>query len=125
MKRPRRYRQPTGCLPPQIKRDRIDGLAIGQAVQRLQRDHTGHDIGRHTGPTPSTRKQISEHLIGEQLCPMRRQERKNAVRLQKMPRNRLRIQQLTLNIRPTVHTENIAKKHHRQADRHAALFRVS
>jgi hypothetical protein len=24
-----------------------------------------------------------------------------------------------------VHTKNIAKKHHRQADRHAALFRVS
>jgi hypothetical protein len=46
---------------------------------------------------------------------MRRQERKNAVRLQKMTRNRLRIQQLTLNIRTSLHTKIIVDDHHRQA----------
>jgi hypothetical protein len=50
---------------------------------------------------------------------MRRQERKHAARLQKMPRYRLRIQQLTLTIRSTLHTEIIAKNHHQHADRHA------
>ena len=65
----------------------IHGLAIGQTMQGLQRDHSRHHIGRHAGPTLTTREQIREHLIGEQLAPMRRQERKNAVRLQKMARN--------------------------------------
>ena len=40
---------------------------------------------------PDQKEQIGEHLIGKQLCPMRRQERKNAAHLQKMTRNRLRI----------------------------------
>lgn len=38
---------------------------------------------------------------------MRRQKRKNAVRLQKMTRDRLGIQQLTLNITTTLHTKII------------------
>ena len=50
---------------------------------------------------------------------MRRQERKHAARLQKMLRYRLRIQQLTLTNRSTLHTEIIAKNHHQHADRHA------
>ena len=52
---------------------------------------------------------------------MRRQERKNAVGLQKMTRYRyrLRIQQLTLTIRSTLHTKIIANNHDQQADRHA------
>ena len=74
-------------------------------------------------PRPS-REQIGEHLIGEQLPPMRRQERKNAVRLQKMTRYRLRIQQLTLIIRSTLHTKIIANNQRQQADRHAGLFRA-
>ena len=38
---------------------------------------------------------------------MRRQERKNTARLEKMTRDRLRIQQLTLTIRSTLHTKII------------------
>ena len=53
VKRPRRHRQPARRLPPQIEGDRVHRLAIGQPVQRLQRDHRGHHIGRHTGrPRP-------------------------------------------------------------------------
>ena len=55
---------------------------------------------------------------------MRRQERKNAVRLQKMTRDRLRIQQFPLTIRSTLHTEIIIDNHGQQADRHADLFRA-
>ena len=55
---------------------------------------------------------------------MRRQERKNAVRLKKMASYRLRIQQLTLIIRSTLHTTIIANKQHKPADRRAALFRA-
>jgi len=92
MKRPRGHRQPARGLPAQVKRHRIHGFAIGQPPQSLQRDHTGHHIGRHTGPASTRREQIGEHLIGEQLSPMRRQERKDAARLEKMTRYRLRIQ---------------------------------
>lgn len=73
--RPRRDRKSAG-LPPQIKGDRIDGLAIGQALQRLQRDRRRHHIGQHAGPAPTGGEQIGEHLIREQLLTMRRQERK-------------------------------------------------
>jgi hypothetical protein len=45
----------------------------------------------HTGPAPNRRKQIREHLIGEQLPPMRGQEPKHAARLEKMTRYRLSI----------------------------------
>ena len=55
---------------------------------------------------------------------MRRQKRKHTVRLKKMTRYRLRIQQLTLNIRPTLHTKIIANNQHKQPDRHAGLFRA-
>jgi hypothetical protein len=55
---------------------------------------------------------------------MRRQERKNAVRLQKMTRNRLCIQQFPLTLRSTLHTKIIANNQHQQADRHADLFRA-
>ena len=55
---------------------------------------------------------------------MRRQERKNAVRLQKMTRDRLRIQQFPLTIRSTLHTEIIIDNDGQQADRHADLFRA-
>ena len=98
MKRSRGHRQPAGRLPPQIKRDRIHRLAVRQPVQRLQRDHRSHHIRRHARPAPTRREQIGEHFIGKQLLTIRRQERKNAARLQKMTRHRLRIQQLTLII---------------------------
>ena len=55
---------------------------------------------------------------------MRSQERENAVRLKKMARYRLRIQQLTLTIRSTLHTKIIANNRYQPADRHAALFRA-
>ena len=55
---------------------------------------------------------------------MRRQERKNAVRLQKMTRHRLRIQQFALTIRSTLHTRIIANNQRTQADRRAGLFRA-
>jgi hypothetical protein len=42
---------------------------------------------------------------------MLRQERNNAVRLQKMTRDRLRIQQFPLIIRSTLHTAIIANNH--------------
>jgi len=119
VKRARGDRQPTRGFPPQIEGDRIDGLGIGEPVQGLQRDHRGHHISRRTGPAPTRREQIGEHRIREQFAPMRRQERKHAARLQKMPRYRLRIQQLTLTIRSTLHTEIIAKNHQQHADRHA------
>jgi len=64
-------------------------------------------IGRQAGPAPTRREQIDEHLIREQLTPMRRQERKNAVRLKKMPGYRFRIQQLALTIRSPLHTKII------------------
>jgi len=47
--------------------------------------------------------------VREQLAPTRRQERKRAARLQEMPRYRPRIQQLTLTVRSTLHTEIIAR----------------
>ena len=53
---------------------------------------------------------------------MRRQERKNTARLEKMTGYRLRIQQLTLIIRSTLHTEIIPKNQHTKADRRAGLF---
>ena len=55
---------------------------------------------------------------------MRRQERKNAVRLKKMTRHRLRIQQFALTIRSTLHTRIIANNQRKQADRRAGLFRT-
>ena len=73
-------------------------------MQGLQRDHRGHHIGGHTGPAPTGREQIREHLVWKQLLPMRSQKPKHAARLQKMTGYRLRIQQLTLNIRSPLHT---------------------
>jgi len=92
-------------------------------VQRLQRDHRGHHISRHAGPTPTRREQIREHLIGEQLTTMRSQKPKDTARLQKMPSNRLRIQQLTLIIRSTLHPKIIPNHADQKTDRHAGLFR--
>ena len=88
-------------------------------MQRLQCDHRGHHIGRHTRTASTRREQIRKHLIGKQHLPVRGQERKNAARLQKMPGYRLRIQQLTLIIRSPLHTKIIANNHDQQADRHA------
>ena len=42
-----------------------------------------------------------------------------------MTRNRLRIQQLTLTIRSTLHPKIIANNHPQQADRHADYSGVS
>jgi len=47
------------------------------------------------------------------------QEPKNAARLEKMPRYRLRIQQLTLIIRSPLHTKIIANIVANWSDRHA------
>ena len=55
---------------------------------------------------------------------MRGQKPKDAARLEEMTRYRLRIQQLTLLLRSTLHTTIIANNHYQQADRHAALFRA-
>ena len=55
---------------------------------------------------------------------MRRQERKNAVRLQKMTRYRFCIEQLSLIIRSTLHPEIIPNNTDQQTDRHAELFRT-
>jgi hypothetical protein len=44
-------------------------------------------------------------------------------RLQKMPSNRLRIQQFTLLIRSTLHPKIIPNHTDQKADRHAGLFR--
>ena len=54
---------------------------------------------------------------------MHRQERKNTARLEKMAGYRLRIQQLTLIIRSTLHTEIIPKTQYKKTDRRAGLFR--
>lgn len=78
-------------------------------MQRLQGDHRGHHLSRHTRPAPPRREQIGEHLLGKQLMAMRREERKDTVALRKMPGDRLRIQQLTLIIRPTLHPSIIPK----------------
>jgi hypothetical protein len=87
-------------------------------MQGLQRDHSPiTSAGTLSRPRPLG--EIGKHLIGEKLTTMRRQERKNAVRLQKMTRYRLRIQQLTLTIRSTLHTEIILDNHGRHADRRA------
>ena len=77
--------------------------------KRLQRDHRRHHIGGHARPAPTRREQVREHLIGKQLPPMRSQERKHTARLEQMPRYRLRIQQLTLIIRSTLHPKIIPK----------------
>ena len=55
---------------------------------------------------------------------MRRQERKHAVRLEKMTSYRLRIQQLALTIRSTLRTKIIANNQQKRADRRAGLFRA-
>lgn len=102
-------RQPARRFPPQIEGDRLDSLVIGQAMQRLQSDHTGHHFSRHTRSTPTRRKQVSEHLLREQLTPMRCKKRKHTVRLQKMTGHRLGIQKLTLIIRTTLHPLIIPK----------------
>jgi hypothetical protein len=47
------------------------------------------------------------------------QERKHTARLEKMPRYRLRIQQLTLNIRSTLHPKIIPNNPDQPSDRHA------
>ena len=124
MKRPSRNRHPAGRLPPQIERDRVDGFTIGEALQPLQRDHRGHHIRSNTGPAPPTWEEIGEHLIREQLAPMRRQERKNTVHLQKMTRNRLRIQQFPLTLRSPLHTNIVVNNDDQWGDRHAGLFRA-
>ena len=85
-------------------------------MQGLQRNHRRHHIGGNTRPSSATGKQIGEHLIGEQLLPMRSQKRKHAARLEKMPRYRFRIQQFTLAIRLTLHPTIISDNQHRQAD---------
>jgi hypothetical protein len=94
-------------FPPQIEGDRIHGLAVRQSVQRLQRDHRGHHIGRHAGPTPTAGKQVREQLVGEQLAAMRGQEPKHTARLEQMPRHRLRIKNFSLIIRATLHPKII------------------
>jgi hypothetical protein len=43
-----RYRQAARCFPAQIEGHRIHGLVIGQTMQRLQRDHRRHHLGRNT-----------------------------------------------------------------------------
>ena len=55
---------------------------------------------------------------------MRRQERKNTVHLQKMTRNRLRIQQFPLTLRSPLHTNIVVNNDDQWGDRHAGLFRA-
>jgi hypothetical protein len=83
-----------------------------------------HHIHGNAGPASARGEKIGEHLVGEQRAPVRRQERKNAVCLQKMTRYRLRIQQLTLTIRSTLHTKIIIDNRDQQDDRHVELFRT-
>jgi len=75
-----------------------------------------------TRADPDPWGQIGEHLIGKQFSPMPRQERKDAARLEKTSRYRLRIQQFALTIRSTLHTMVIGDNLQQQADRHAGLF---
>ena len=86
--------------------------------------HAGHHLSWHTRATPTCRKQIGKHLIGKHHPPMRCQETKNTVGLQKMTRDRLRIQHLTLIIRPTLHPKVIPNNTAQHPDRHAELFRT-
>jgi hypothetical protein len=52
---------------------------------------------------------------------IRRQARKNAARLQKMTRNRLRTQQVTLFIRSTLHTTIITNNQPQPVDRRGII----
>jgi hypothetical protein len=52
---------------------------------------------------------------------IRRQARKNAARLQKMTRNRLRTQQVTLFIRSTLHTTIIPNNQPQPVDRRGIM----
>ena len=48
----------------------------------------------------------------------------HTARLEQMTRDRLRIQQFPLTLRPTLHPTIIPNNTGQQADRHAALFRA-
>jgi hypothetical protein len=125
VKRLRRHRQPTRRFPPQIERDRLHGLAIGQVVQRLQRDHRSHHIRWHTRTAPPRWEQVSEQRIREQHTAMLSQEREHTARLQQMPRHRLHIQQLPLRLRTTLHTNTIPNQQNQQVDRPAGFIQRS
>jgi hypothetical protein len=56
---------------------------------------------------------------------IRRQERKSAARLQKRARNQLRIQQVTLIIRSTLHTTIIHNSQPQPADRRGIIQNTS
>jgi hypothetical protein len=74
MQRRRRHSQPTRGFPPQVKPQRLSGGLIRQPVQGLQHQHRRDHVRRHRR-SPSRGEQVSEHLIREQLTPMRGQER--------------------------------------------------
>ena len=67
-----------------------------------QHDHRGHHLGRDRR-APTGLEQISEHLLTEQLAPVRGQEREHPTRGQQMPRHRLHVQDLALRISPSLH----------------------
>jgi hypothetical protein len=92
------HRESARGLPPQIEGHRIHGFAVGQAVQRLQGDHRSHHIGGHTRAASTAGKQITKHLIGEQLPAMSGQKPEHTARLEQMTRHRLRIKNFSLII---------------------------
>ena len=102
-------RHPTGRLPSQIERNRLDGLPIRRAMQGLQHNHRRHHIRRDRRPTPTRGEQVLKHRHREQAMTMLSQKtQKHAARRQQMPSHRIHIQQIPLLPRPALHTSTVS-----------------
>ena len=73
---------PTCRLPPQVEGQRLDRLAVGMPVERLQHDHRGDHLARDRGPAPPRGKQVGEQLRREQPGPMLGQQREHTAWLE-------------------------------------------
>ncbi len=99
--------QPAGHLPADAVGEGPGGVAIGQTLQGLEHHDRGHDVGRDRRTAAARGEQVFEHLVGEQLLAVVRQEGLDTSFGHELTTQRGSVEQLTVGFASSLHDRSL------------------
>jgi hypothetical protein len=109
--------EPTGHLPADPVTQRSGGVAIGESLKRLENHDRGHHVSGDRGTPSSGAEQVLEHVIGEQLVAVVRQERLDASFGNELTTQCCRVEELTAGIAMALHLPILGDRHRNREHR--------
>ena len=95
--------QTAGHLPADPVGQRPCGVAVRESLEGLEDHDRGNGVGRDRGSPALGEEQVLEHLVGEQLVAMVRQERLDAPLGHELSAERRRVEQFTIEFAEPLH----------------------